>query len=199
MQKILLLGISLFHLNFTFGQSFKKEIKTFQKEMNASYANRETSPLTEADFATFKGLPFFKADETFRVEAKFTPAQDTSRFKMKTTTDRLPEYRVFGTVDFKIGQDSFHMNIYQNLGLMQKPGYEDYLFFPFTDATNGEQSYGGGRYIDLRIPEGNTITIDFNKAYNPYCAYNKKYSCPIPPRENDMKIAVRAGVMYKHD
>ena len=72
--------------------------------------------------------------------------------------------------------------------------YRDYLFLPFLDATNGIETYGGGRYIDLTIPESNQITIDFNKSYNPYCAYNEKFSCPIVPRENYLSLKVNAGV-----
>ena len=77
---------------------------------------------------------------------------------------------------------------------MSKPGYEDYLFLPFLDNTNGETSYGGGRYVEGRIPEGDILVIDFNKAYNPYCAYNEKYSCPIVPRENSVDENIEAGV-----
>jgi uncharacterized protein (DUF1684 family) len=77
---------------------------------------------------------------------------------------------------------------------MQESDYRDYLFLPFIDQTNGEETYGGGRYVDLRIPEGDTLIIDFNKAYNPYCAYNKKYSCPLVPAVNELKTSVTAGV-----
>jgi uncharacterized protein (DUF1684 family) len=73
------------------------------------------------------------------------------------------------------------------------------LFLPFTDLTSGVESYGGGRYIDMEVQKGNTWTIDFNKGYNPYCAYNEKYSCPIPPAENDLKVEVKAGVKKYHD
>jgi uncharacterized protein (DUF1684 family) len=73
------------------------------------------------------------------------------------------------------------------------------LFLPFLDNTNGDTTYGGGRYIDLRIPEGDTIEIDFNKAYNPYCAYNSRYSCPIVPRENYLDTNIEAGVKKFHD
>ena len=77
--------------------------------------------------------------------------------------------------------------------------YEDYLFLPFTDKTNGDSSYGGGRYLDLKLPEGDSIIIDFNQAYNPYCAYNDKYSCPVPPKSNNLDIEVLAGVKtFKH-
>ena len=77
---------------------------------------------------------------------------------------------------------------------MQQEEYRDYLFLPFTDKTNGSETYTGGRYIDLSIPEGDTLEINFNKAYNPYCAYNPKYSCPIVPGVNALDTEVRAGV-----
>ncbi len=73
--------------------------------------------------------------------------------------------------------------------------YKDHLFLPFTDLTSGEESYGGGRYIDLETTGiiNNRLVIDFNKAYNPYCTYSDGYNCPIPPRENDLPVAIRAG------
>ena len=75
------------------------------------------------------------------------------------------------------------------------PEYSNHLFIPFNDITNGVETYDAGRYIDLEIPKGDTIIIDFNKAYNPYCAYNDGYSCPIPPEENNLEVEVKAGVM----
>ena len=78
--------------------------------------------------------------------------------------------------------------------MLTEDDYEDYLFLPFLDETNGLESYGGGRYINVRIPEGDTMIIDFNKSYNPFCAYNDKYSCPIVPRENYLKTRIEAGV-----
>ena len=113
---------------------------------------------------------------------------------MPTTTDRMPIYVKYGEAYFELEGQSFKLNIYQNQELITKAEYVDYLFIPFTDATNGETSYGGGRYLDLRIPTGKTITLNFNKSYNPYCAYNGKYSCPIPPSENDISVAILAGV-----
>ena len=78
--------------------------------------------------------------------------------------------------------------------LLDDEEFVDYLFLPFTDLTNGEATYAGGRYIDLAIPDGDTLIIDFNKSYNPYCAYNKKYSCPIVPKVNHLEIDINAGV-----
>jgi uncharacterized protein (DUF1684 family) len=85
------------------------------------------------------------------------------------------------------------------LDLKAKPGYEDYLFLPFSDQTTGVTSYGGGRYLDVRIPQGDTILLDFNRAYNPYCAYNEKYSCPRIPPENHLEVAIPVGVMKPED
>ncbi len=166
----------------------------FQKELNAHYKDATTSPLKDKDRKTFKGLDFFKFDSAYVVQATFKRTPNETVFKMKTTTDRLPEYVKYGEITFQLKGEQYALNVYQNQALLADKDYEDYLFLPFLDDTNGEESYGGGRYIDLRIPEGETIVIDFNTAYNPYCAYNAKYSCPIVPRENYIPIAVRAGV-----
>lgn len=88
------------------------------------------------------------------------------------------------------------MNLYQSQGLMGSNEYKNYLFLPFTDATTGVETYESGRYIDLLTTDivNNTVTIDFNKAYNPYCAYvSDVYNCPIPPKENHLRVAIRAG------
>jgi uncharacterized protein (DUF1684 family) len=87
------------------------------------------------------------------------------------------------------------LSVYRNTRLAKIPAYADYLFLPFTDETNGRETYGGGRYIDLREADfkNGSITIDFNKAYNPYCAFAGGYSCPKPPDENQLAIAIPAG------
>ncbi|MFD2727749.1 DUF1684 domain-containing protein [Hyunsoonleella rubra] len=167
----------------------------FQREQNAEFKDASTSPLKKKDLKNFDGLNFFKFDSTYVVTASFKQTPSEKPFKMKTTTDRLPEYIKYGELTFNIKGEMFTLNIYQNQGLIKKEGYENYLFLPFLDETNGLESYGGGRYIDARIPEGDTMVIDFNKAYNPYCAYNDKYSCPIVPRVNYLKTRVEAGVM----
>lgn len=166
----------------------------FQKEINAEYKDASASPLKDKDRKKFKGLEFFKVDSSFVVTAKFERTPDETPFEMKTTTDRLPVYVKYGIVTFNLKGNEYQLNVYQNQDLTKKDGYEDYLFLPFLDDTNGEESYGGGRYIDIKIPEGNEMVIDFNKAYNPYCAYNEKYSCPIVPRENYLELKVEAGV-----
>jgi uncharacterized protein (DUF1684 family) len=171
----------------------------FQANLNREFANREESPLTDEDFKVFQSLEFYPIDEKFIVEAKFVRTPKEKVFKMKTSTTRLPEYKKYGELLFQIDGKDYKLTIYQNIELTKKEGYEDYLFLPFSDLTCGKGSYIGGRYIDMRIPKSNTVTIDFNKAYNPYCAYNHKYSCPIVPLENDLPIEILAGVKKFHD
>lgn len=166
----------------------------WQLEMNAKFKDALKSPLTEEDRKDFRTLDFFKSDSTFVVTASFKKNKRQKSFKMKTSTDRLPKYKIYGEIIFKINEESFKLNVYQNIELVKKEEYKDHLFLPFLDNTNGEESYGGGRYIDVRIPEGDTIIIDFNKAYNPYCAYSGRYSCPIVPRENYIDVEIKAGV-----
>jgi uncharacterized protein (DUF1684 family) len=195
MKKILFL---LLLLN-VFWLTAQETAKEFQDTLNKEYGNREESPLTDEDFKVFKGLDFFPINEKFIVEAQFKRTPDEKVFKMKTTGTRLPEYVKYGELTFSIDGKSFQINLYQNIDLIKKEGYEDYLFLPFSDLTCGKESYLGGRYIDMRIPKSDTVTIDFNKAYNPYCAYNHKYSCPIVPLENDLNIEILAGVKKFHD
>jgi hypothetical protein len=166
----------------------------WQKEQNADFKDATKSPLKEKDRRGFKGLDFFSFDSTYSVKAKLTRTPDAKPFKMKTTTERLPDYVQYGVITFTLKGSEYQLNIYQNLGLLNKEGYEDYLFLPFLDDTNGAGSYPGGRYTEARIPKEDTIIIDFNTAYNPYCAYNDKYSCPIVPRANYLATRIEAGV-----
>jgi len=166
----------------------------WQKQINADFKDASKSPLKENDLKYFKGLEFFPFDSAYVVKATLERTPAEKPFKMKTTTERLPEYVKYGVVIFQLKGNTYKLNIYQNLDLMNEEGYEDYLFLPFLDDTNGEESYGGGRYVECRIPNGDALEIDFNEAYNPYCAYNDKYSCPIVPRENYVPTKVEAGV-----
>ncbi|QHI36202.1 hypothetical protein IMCC3317_15610 [Kordia antarctica] len=166
----------------------------FQRELNAEYKDASTSPLKPKDLKTFNALAFFPVNDTFKVTASFKLTPDSKPFKMKTSTARTPIYKCYGIATFKLNGKEYSLEIYKNQDPNQDPKYKDDLFLPFTDETNGFASYGGGRYIDLTIPAGNTIEINFNNAYNPYCAYSDRYSCPVPPRVNFLKTEINAGV-----
>ncbi len=171
-----------------------ESIKDFRYTLNLEYANKKTSPLTEKDFLTFSSLDFYPINKKYYIKADFKRTPNETPFEMLTTTSRLAKYVKYGEATFKIEGENLKLNIYQSLSLREKPEYKDYLFLPFTDETSGKESYAGGRYIDLRIPKGGKLIIDFNKSYNPYCAYNHKYSCPIPPNENHLTVEIKAGV-----
>lgn len=191
----------LFVMTIAFGQeSFdRSSVEAFQKELNTNFANPQKSPLMEEDQKDFKALDFFPITEELAVTATFIKSKGEKSFEMKTTTNRLPLYIKYGELHFTIDGKPFKLDVFQNLDLIKKKGYKDHLFLPFSDLTSGNESYIGGRYIDLKKPKGKTILIDFNKAYNPYCAYNYKYSCPIVPLQNDLNIEIKAGVKKFHD
>ena len=169
----------------------------FQRELNAQFKDASKSPLSEKERKYFKGLDFFPVDSSYVVTAFLQRTPDSTYFDMKTTTERVARERVYGILHFELDERHFQLNVYQEEPKAHSGVHTDHLFLPFLDATNGDETYGGGRYIDLTIPEGDAIIIDFNKAYNPTCVYNKKYSCPIVPRVNMLDIPIRAGVkMY---
>lgn len=187
-------------VNFCFGQNKfnQKETEKFQKTINSEYANPKTSPLMEEDLKTFKSLDFYPISGKYFVVAKLEKAQNEKVFEMKTTGTRTPKYIKYGTLHFTIDGVALKLNVYRNIELSKTKEYKDHLFLPFSDLTSGKESYIGGRYIDLKVPKGDTIVVDFNQAYNPYCAYNHKYSCPLVPLENDLNVEIKAGVKTFH-
>ncbi len=193
MIKQYVIGVLVLFLSFCLNGQTQQSAAEFQKELNADYKNPEKSPL-KSKAKRFKGHDFFSIDSVYIVNAKFVRAINPLPFKMETSTTRLPTYEKYGEAHFEINGVKMKLNIYQSHSLREIEEYKNHLFLPFTDLTNGEESYIGGRYIDVEIPEGDTIIIDFNKAYNPYCAYSKNYSCPIPPEENNLKVKIFAGV-----
>jgi len=167
--------------------SYTKYITKYQKD----YVKKH-EVVKKEDHRYFR---FFPASADYKVQATFTRIVDSIGFIMPTSGTKSKKFFRYGKVDFDLAGKALSLCIYQNEALMQDSTYKDHLFLPFTDLTSGEESYGGGRYIDLEIKDikNNTLIIDFNKAYNPYCVYSKGYNCPIPPRENDLPVAIKAG------
>jgi len=174
---------------------FEQEVLKFQSELNSEFKNPETSPLPDRYRKNFETLSFFSMDANFKVEAKFIRTPEAIPFLMPTNTDRKSKEVVYGILYFSLKGNTYQLEVYQNEELMLEEGFEDYLFLPFTDLTNGEETYSGGRYIDLRLPLSDVVSLDFNKAYNPYCVYNKKYSCPLVPGVNHLNTRILAGVL----
>ena len=169
----------------------------YQQKLNASYKDATKSPLKKKDLRKFTGLDFFPVDSSFAVIAVLTKTKDAPTFEMATTTDRKPLYKEYGLLNFSLKGKDLQLTIYQSQDDLRDEKYKEYLFLPFTDATSGNESYGGGRYMDVMIsdekPDG-TISLNFNNTYNPYCAYNDRFSCPLTPRKNYLDIEIKAGV-----
>jgi len=171
---------------------FVKE--TFQRRevYKSEFLTDERSPLEEADL---KWLDFFPPNKKAVVKAKFVLTPESPNFELPTYSGMTRTYRKWGDAYFKWGEDSVRLSLFENIKLRTIPEYTDYLFLPFTDNTNDITTYGGGRYLDLskKDTEDGSITIDFNRCYNPWCAFSDGFNCPIPPAENYLPYSIEAG------
>jgi uncharacterized protein (DUF1684 family) len=142
-----------------------------------------------------KYIHFYDIDESYRVTASFERITDAKGFEMNTSSGMKQKYFQYGLLTFKLHNSLLHLSVYQSASLMQREKFKAYLFVPFGDATSGFESYGGGRYLEFYISDikNSQVILDFNKCYNPYCAYTTGYNCPIPPMENLLKVSIPAG------
>jgi uncharacterized protein (DUF1684 family) len=169
----------------------------YQQKLNESYKDGSKSPLKKNDLKNFKGLEFYPVDSSFIVTARLTKTKDATTFEMATTTDRKPLYKEYGILTFTLKGIDCSLTVYQSQDDLRDEKYKDFLFLPFTDNSSGNGSYAGGRYMDVMTTDektDGTIVLNFNNSYNPYCAYNEKYSCPLTPRQNHLSLAVKAGI-----
>lgn len=172
-----------------------QDIIAFQNALNTTFKDPETSPLPDRYRKNFEGLAFFASDTLYRVKATLERTPNTVPTTWSTTTDRTLQQVLYGIAYFTLNGKEHQLEMYQDVATPSEERHEEnLLFLPFLDDTNGTETYGGGRYMDLPIPQGDTLVIDFNKAYAPYCAYNAKYSCPLVPRQNYLHTKVKAGV-----
>lgn len=182
---LVLLGFSMT------AQSFKKSVCDHRKEYKEAF-KEEGSPLKPEDI---RYLKFYKPDESYRVTADFTRTLNEKPFDMVTSSGSKKRYVKYGELSFALKGETIKMAVYQSLRLMSMPEYKEYLFLPFKDPTNGTETYSAGRYIDLKMSDikDDKVMLDFNKTYNPYCAYTTGYNCPYPPKENHLTMAIYAG------
>ncbi len=186
-------------LNFlTVGEStedYQNRIETDRKDKDGQMLSN-SSPLLEEDKQGFKGLNYYPIDESFKVTARLTLIKNKQPIFIPSTTGEQLKYIPFAYADFKLKGIEQRVIIYQDW----EEKDQNKLSLMFADETSAVDTYGGGRYIDVQYRNTNAVTIDFNTAYNPYCHYNPDYSCPIPPRENLLNVAVNAGEkLYKID
>ncbi len=168
-------------------ETYIDQIQKHRTDIDAFMRNGEGSPF-RANPEAYQGLNYYKPDPAYRVIAEFEPVNVETPVILATSDGKSVEY-------FKYGYAHFDLNGRGNklLILKQIISGEEYLFIPFADSTSGDDTYGGGRYLEIEISSDNTVIIDFNLAYNPYCAYAAEYSCPLPPVDNYLAIAITAG------
>jgi len=173
----------------SFAQSYDNTILQFRQKYEADFLNDKHSPLKTSDL---QYLRYYQPDITYKVPAAFVATPETKPFSMPTHSGKDKMYKEYGILTFRIHDTLLNLHIYMRIGGQE---HEDYLFIPFTDQTTYSETFGGGRYLDITTKDivNNRVELDFNKSYNPYCAYADGYSCPIPPRENDLSVFIRAG------
>ena len=160
------------------------DLDDFRQEKDHFFKHDGQSPLTREQRKAFTGLTYFPENADLRLEAAVEPAQTKETIQMQTSTGEVQAYQKYGRFKFAVDGQEAELTIYSG-----DNGY----FLPFADALAGGETYGAGRYLEPEPLGGGKFLVDFNLAYNPYCAYNPNWSCPIPPKENRLTVAVRAG------
>jgi uncharacterized protein len=176
-------------------QTYVQEIEQERKEKDRFLRTSKDSPFAEA-LESFKGLSYYPADPKYRVIADLHPIEEKKVIVLSTNNGKEERFVEYAYAEFQL--DGIH-NKLLILEVMTMGPNRGKLFLAFGDETSALETYGAGRYIDVaKVPGSSTITLDFNKAYNPYCAYNDNYTCPLPPAENLLKVAIKAGEMNYH-
>ncbi|MEO0896955.1 MAG: DUF1684 domain-containing protein [Bacteroidota bacterium] len=171
--------------NFS-SKTFVVNLEKAREQKDLRFRNDPNSPIPKGDREAFEGLMYFPAKEKFRVKAELIATPNPDTVNLLTTTGKPRKMLDAGVITFSIEEKAYKLTAFEYLDEA-----EPTLFVPFTDETTGHFTYGGGRYLD--IPKKENLFIDFNEAYNPYCVYNEDFSCPIPPRENHLGLAIKVG------
>jgi len=173
-----------------FAPDFLERLLRHRDNVDFRFRDRILSPLSEPDRQSFQGLDYFDPEPELALTALFERAGDRSVFAMPTYDRRTLRYSHFGTFTTALGEQRVQLKAFRR---EEEDGRRDLLLVPFRDATNGSETYAGGRYIELSLPLPDAPVLDFNRAMNPLCAYDPSYACPIPPPENRLSVPIRAG------
>jgi uncharacterized protein len=171
-----------------------RALTRFREEKNDFFRTSPDSPLPHQEASGFRGLKYFDPDPGFRFEVKLQRYHDPEAVMVSTSKGTKQLFNRIGYFDLAIGGETVLVNAYQSAE-RDDPN----LFIPFRDATSGNESYGAARYLDMEVEHDDLYAVDFNYAYNPYCAYSEDYVCPLPPQENWLKVPIRAGEKRHHD
>ncbi len=173
-------------------QTYKDSIAAHRRLYIQELLADKRQPLKPKDTSK---LSFYKPDKAYKVKASIVLTPNSIPFQIPTHSGKFKNYKSYGIATFMLKKQKFSLHLYQSLEKTKDSIYASYLFLPFKDQTNYSSTYGGGRYLDFQISDiiDNSLVIDFNKAYNPYCAYSEGFNCPIPPDENVLKVSIRSG------
>lgn len=165
------------------------ELEHLRADKDDFFSSHPQSPLTKAQKQAFKGLNYFDENPALRLEVKVIPFPEREQVEIQTSTGDVRVYTRFGRFSFPVEGQEAELTIYQT---------EHGFFLPFVDSLAGSETYPAGRYLDLETLPDDRFLVDFNLAYNPYCAYNDAWSCPLTPFENRLKVPIRAGEKLFH-
>lgn len=191
---VVLVGIYYSFTGSQTSEAYVTKIEQLRKEKNNAMQEGEESPF--GDSIAFNGLNYFPVDAKYRIDARLTEITQKKPVSLPTSDGREKTYLEYAYAEFTLeGVD----NKLLILEIMDMGPYRGTLFLAFADKTSAGETYGAGRYLDIKkVPGAKSITLDFNEAYNPYCAYNDNYSCPFPPKENILAVAIQAGEKTYH-
>ncbi len=160
------------------------ELELFRQQKDEFFRNSPHSPLTPEQRRTFQGLRYFPANPALNLTLELEEFQQQDTVQMQTTAGEVQRYERTGRIRFEVDGQPVELTVFRN-----EHGY----FLPFADSLAGQETYGAGRYLEPEVLPDGRLQVDFNYAYNPYCAYNPAYSCPITPAENRIQVPIRAG------
>ena len=168
---------------------YEDEIAAWRTDKDRFMRESPQSPVVAAERGTFPNLPYFPINREYRVPASLTVARAEDILEMQTSTGLRRKMQRIGTLEFTLKGQPLKLTAFADASDTDLRR----LFVPFHDLTNGSDTYPGGRYLDLDRTATGVYDLDFNRAYHPFCVFNASYDCPVPPRENRLKIPVRAG------
>lgn len=173
-------------------ESHIKDVLSHREKAEQGLTIGERAPLSNEDL---KDLRYFDIDKQYCLVAKVELAEGEEPFELPTYSGITKTFIKYATLSFELKGKATDLSVYRNLEVIRMPQYKNYLFLPFMDMTSGDITYGGGRYINLSTLDikNGEVELDFNKCYNPWCAYSDGFNCPIPPAENTLDIEVHAG------
>src|SRR5688572_13765700 len=196
---IVLIAVVTIYYSFSGSENSEAYVASIQKmraEKDNTMRNGSDSPFANDSLNSFEGLKYYPIDATYRIQATLTHIENKKAISLPTSDEKQKSYLEYAYAEFEMQGERNKLLI---LEIMDMGPYRGTLFLAFADKTSAVETYGAGRYLDIKkVPGSTSVILDFNEAYNPYCAYNDNYSCPFPPQENILNIRIEAGEKIYH-